>query len=600
MKILYVNSGSPTFHAAIDSYIFRTLQKMDCEVRQFDLLGHLRYFSKAMGLAKESYGIDYDGPTLGRYAAAPLLSEVDEFQPDLVIAMHGAFLPQKLVETVRRLGSTTALWVVDDPYEIDNAIVYAGSYDHIFTVDSSAVSIYKGHGCPNVFHLPLAAYPPVHRQKTVPSRYQSDVCFIGSAFYNRLKLFDEIADYLSTLNLKIIGQWWEKLESFSKLEPFIVNDTIGPGEAASYYSGAKINLNLHRGSDAAAHFEGNKLEVKAVSPNNRTFEIAGCGGFQIVDNVREDLGKYFTIGQEIETFESPQDLVEKIKHYLGHPDKRLEIAKNAAQRSCKEHTFKDRLGFMLDVTEISARKRTSFQVNEIPRISQNKSHEDYWQVNQVLLKMVPDGVRKVLDVGCKTGYLGKSLKEKGAKEVVGIEPSIKLAQKAEHQLDQVIIGDIEASTLPFSDDHFDCIVYRNVLQQLKDPRKVLRDHKKLLRDGGYIVGCVNNIAYYPVIKDLLAGRWQYEKSGPLDDAHLRFFTVDGIVKMFDDAGYEVVDITGCAYEEIDEEEIRRFAEFLRPLDLLPKNFPSMSSFAQFVLVARDKKEQSVEGRANLQ
>jgi spore maturation protein CgeB len=600
MRVLYVNSGSSTFHAAIDSYIYATLQKMDCETQQFDLRGHIKYFDQGMQSIKKAHGIDYDGSTLARFAGAPLLYEVNEFQPDLVLVLHGAFLPWKLVQAARNLGAATALWVVDDPYELDNALIYASSYDFVFTVDSSAIPIYERHGLSNVFHLPLAAYPPVHRKKTVQPRYQSDVCFIGSGFYNRLNLLDEIADYLSGLNLKIIGQWWEKLQSFPKLERFIISDTIAPGEAACYYAGAKINLNLHRASDAAAYFEGNKLNVKAASPNNRTFEIAGCGGFQIVDNVRAELNKYYAPGKEIEVFEDPADLRKKIEHYLKHAEERERMASSAQERTYREHSFRMRLESLLNTVEEVLGKKRTYDLGTARRNIRREAHDDYWQVNKLLVKMIPKDARKILDVGCGSGSFGMSLKENGIEEVVGLESSPELAKEAEQKLDQVIVGDLETISPPCPEGQFDCIIYRDSLQSLKEPWRVLSRHRKLLKEGGSLLGCFHNITYYPVIKNLLSGRWKYEDEGVLDRKHLRFFTLEEAVRMLDNAGYEVSDVTGCAYEEIDEEELKRFTDFLRPLDLLPENFQSMSGFAQFVFVAKERKEQTVGGRAQTQ
>ena len=594
MRILYVNSGASWFHGAIDTYIYGTLQKMDCEVRQFDLRSHIEYFKTAMQSIKEDQGIDYDGPALGYYASSPLLCEVNEFQPQLVLVFHGAFLSARLVEAIKRMGCKTALWVADDPYEIDNALIYAGVYDYIFTVDAATAPIYKRFGSNNVFHLPLAAYPPLHHRKVVSSKYRSDVCFIGSAFYNRLELFDEIADYLSTLNLKIIGQWWEKLRSFSKLKPFIIEKLVGPAEAACYYNGAKINLNLHRASDTEAYFEGNKFKIKAVSPNNRTFEIAGCGAFQLADNQRQDLGKYFRIGEEIEIFEDANDLVEKIEHYLNDSKKRERMSQNAQKRSYEEHTFRNRLEFLLDTIGTEARRKTSFSIKEIPNLSKDKSIDYYQRANPVILEAVPSNVKRVLDVGCGAGFLGEKLKERGVEEVFGIEISTEVAKQAEQRLDKVVTGDVERIELPFTDEYFDCIIYGDVLEHFRDPWRILNDHRRLLKDGGLVVSSLPNVAYFPVVKSLLTGRWHYEEAGVLDNTHLRFFTLSEILKMFQEADYEMVSIDGCTYEQVDENEIRRFIELLKPLDLLPQDFQFQSICAQYLLIAR--KKQTVDGR----
>ena len=45
----------------------------------------------------------------------------------------------------------------------------------------------------------------------------------------------------------------------------------------------------------------------------------------------------------------------------------------------------------------------------------------YESVRDEIVGLVPEGARRVLDLGCSTGWLAAALKERGPVEVVGIE-----------------------------------------------------------------------------------------------------------------------------------------------------------------------------------
>ena len=62
---------------------------------------------------------------------------------------------------------------------------------------------------------------------------------------------------------------------------------------------------------------GNSLGVGAESPNDRTFALAGCAAFQLVDRTRPGLWDCFTDGVEMVGFSDPEDLAEKIQGVPG-------------------------------------------------------------------------------------------------------------------------------------------------------------------------------------------------------------------------------------------------------------------------------------------
>lgn len=83
---------------------------------------------------------------------------------------------------------------------------------------------------------------------------------------------------------------------------------------------SRINLNIH--IDLAG----------AEAANMRLFEATGVGAFLLTD-AKKNIGEYFKPGEEIETFGSAQELLEKIEFYLANEEARCKVAA-AGQRAC--------------------------------------------------------------------------------------------------------------------------------------------------------------------------------------------------------------------------------------------------------------------------
>ena len=88
----------------------------------------------------------------------------------------------------------------------------------------------------------------------------------------------------------------------------------------------------------------------------------------------------------------------------------------------------------------------------------------------------------------------------------------------------------------FIDVKFDYVIFADVLEHLYDPKAVLENAAKLLKDNGSILLSVPNIAHSSVIIDLIQNKFQYRKDGILDNTHIRFFTYNSLLKLIDDAG----------------------------------------------------------------
>ena len=80
----------------------------------------------------------------------------------------------------------------------------------------------------------------------------------------------------------------------------------------------------------------------------RIWDILGCGGF-LLSNYQAEIPEYFTDGRELVCYESPADLMEKVRYYLAHEDIRREIARNGYEKVKQLHTWEHRIAAMLSM-----------------------------------------------------------------------------------------------------------------------------------------------------------------------------------------------------------------------------------------------------------
>jgi 2-polyprenyl-3-methyl-5-hydroxy-6-metoxy-1,4-benzoquinol methylase len=147
--------------------------------------------------------------------------------------------------------------------------------------------------------------------------------------------------------------------------------------------------------------------------------------------------------------------------------------------------------------------------------------------------------KRILDVGCAAGELGRALKRSGAAEVVGIEQNQEAASLAREKLDRVLIEDAQSSQLAIPESSFDYILFADVLEHTRDPWTMLATFRRYLKPDGRVVASIPNLRFYAVIVRLIFNRWRYADSGILDRTHLRFFTWPNIRQMFEQAGYQI-------------------------------------------------------------
>ena len=109
-------------------------------------------------------------------------------------------------------------------------------------------------------------------------------------------------------------------------------------------SNADIVLNIHADSSPA------------FASNMRLFEATGVGTCLLTDH-KKNMEALFVPGQEVVTYTSLEDCIEKAKWIEAHPRERQEIAEAGKRRCLKEHTYENRAVVFDDMVRKTLKKR---------------------------------------------------------------------------------------------------------------------------------------------------------------------------------------------------------------------------------------------------
>jgi 2-polyprenyl-3-methyl-5-hydroxy-6-metoxy-1,4-benzoquinol methylase len=162
----------------------------------------------------------------------------------------------------------------------------------------------------------------------------------------------------------------------------------------------------------------------------------------------------------------------------------------------------------------------------------------YDGLNIKLLEAIPADARRVLELGCANGRLGRAFKERHPHaHWCGVDISEQATTAAGSHLDQVIHMDLDEADLSVLDGSFDVVVIGDLLEHLRHPGRLLESLYDLTVPGARIVCCLPNMSHLSVIQRLVAGDISYDEMGLLDRTHTHFYSPSSAFKVFLDAGW---------------------------------------------------------------
>lgn len=163
-----------------------------------------------------------------------------------------------------------------------------------------------------------------------------------------------------------------------------------------------------------------------------------------------------------------------------------------------------------------------------------------------MMRFVPRGAARLLEIGCGAGGTMAALRERQAVQWAGgVEYVPEAAEQAKAAFDKVWC--IDAETTPFEGEippaSLDAILCFDVLEHLVDPWSLVKRLTALLAQGGCLVVSVPNIRHWKFVRDLLfRGDFRYRDAGLLDRTHLRFFVRETAIELVTCGGLELAHV----------------------------------------------------------
>lgn len=157
---------------------------------------------------------------------------------------------------------------------------------------------------------------------------------ISQAHSGRLNLLEQLA---RNVDVVFFGYGADSIERCSPIRPRHKGDAW----ALDMYRAlarSRITLNVH-------------IDTAENNANNmRLYEATGCGALLITD-MKDNLGELFEVGREVVAYEDVDDAIDKIRHYIAHPEDAAVIARAGQARTLRDHTYTERmteLAYLLD------------------------------------------------------------------------------------------------------------------------------------------------------------------------------------------------------------------------------------------------------------
>jgi 2-polyprenyl-3-methyl-5-hydroxy-6-metoxy-1,4-benzoquinol methylase len=202
--------------------------------------------------------------------------------------------------------------------------------------------------------------------------------------------------------------------------------------------------------------------------------------------------------------------------------------------------------------------------------------------NSEVLRWIPDGCRRTLDLGCGSGANAAALKKRGM-EVDGITLSEDEASIARAHCDMVFVHNLEDGLPENLTAKYDAVLASHVLEHICYPEKLLQAIASQLKPNGTLVVALPNLLNWKYRFKMLFGIFEYADIGIMDYTHFRWYTLKSARRLLETHGFKVNKAHAHGYFPFFRRRIPR--GMLVGLDrLICRLLPGLAGF-QLILVA---------------
>lgn len=275
------------------------------------------------------------------------------------------------ISAIGELGVPTINYWCNGAHQFSLVDEISPAFDFCVATERQALASYKEVGATAIY-LQMAANPRIYRPSDVARSF--DVTFVGQRYADR----PEYVAYLLKhgIDVKVWGPGWTSDRTFGEqdlgsrvtwsfarehpraatrnLVAYVTRRTgnlvtmppwdnarlarvAGPSlpiaKLVETYSESRISLGFSTCGHARYR---DKAKIRQI--HLRDFEAPMSRAFYFVED-QEELNEFYDIGREIVTYQSREDLLEKIRYYLSHPDEAERIRDAGHHRAKRDHTW---------------------------------------------------------------------------------------------------------------------------------------------------------------------------------------------------------------------------------------------------------------------
>ena len=277
-----------------------------------------------------------------------LLDAAKEVGPHIIWIEKGNMIRPSALRALRRIAPDALLvsYAEDDMFLAHNRtrayVKGLSCYDCVFTTKAPNVgpSELPALGARRVIAVDKSYDPHVHFPVGVSEadveRYGADVGFVGTFEAARARSLSYLAE--NGIAVRVWGNGWEAWAAHPPgliIEDRAVVNTEHDLAYTKSLCATRINLGFLR-------------KLNRDTQTDRTMEIPACGAFMLAERSDDHL-RLFEEGHEAAFFGSDDELLEKVRYYLGHEDERAAIAR-AGRQKCLDAGYSEteRMRGMID------------------------------------------------------------------------------------------------------------------------------------------------------------------------------------------------------------------------------------------------------------
>ena len=338
MRILTVG---PLWRGSNAGGMFRALSRGGCLIEVVDEFYHisLRGTSKkakiAERLMRPMQETDFNNVIRKR---------IDTFQPAILFVYKGAFVRPDTIQYAKQKGCKAVMFYPDVSMTFHGTNIPRSIplYDLIFTTKTFGIKdMQDKFGVKNAVFMPHGYDPEIHRPLTIGPGEQKifgcDASFIGTWSPKKEQWLTHLREQLPAIDLKVWGDQWHKASS-PALKGSIMGKSILGDLYALAIQASKINLAI-LSEQVSGSSSGDLI-------TSRTFHIPGAQGFMLHERNEESV-LYFREDEEAGFFDGPQELADKVRHYLANDSDRTRIRLAGYKRACRDHSLDARAAQVL-------------------------------------------------------------------------------------------------------------------------------------------------------------------------------------------------------------------------------------------------------------